>query len=266
MLMTRINAPFPLWRFIKLPQGRNLDRALAAVQKHIAGLMERSRKRMQDQPSDNPRNLFEAMLAAGDVPGSGITDEVISANVMTLLLAGEDTTAHTLAWAMSFLCADARLQSRLHAAAAEVLGSARVCPSFDDLKRLDLFESVAHEATRLKPIVPLIYLEPLVDVVLGDVALPAGTPLFFVLRPRCWTTGISASRKFSCPGAGPPARVRCSRTTRGHMPSSAPVRVFAPAGTLPVSNCVWCCPCWRATLPWNWQPTRLLSRKYFPLP
>ena len=183
MIMARINAPFPLWRYITLPKDRKLDRALEAVHRHVGELIERTRRRMHDQPSDTPRNLLEAMLTAGDEPGSGITDDVISANVMTLLLAGEDTTAHTLAWTLFFLCADPQLQARLNAAASEVLGPACVCPAFDDLKRLDLFESVAHEATRLKPIVPLLFLEPLTDVVLGDVALPAGTPVFFVLRP-----------------------------------------------------------------------------------
>ena len=183
MLMARINAPFPLWRYLKLPKDYAFDRSLEAVHRHIGGLIERTRGRMRDQPADTPRNLLEAMLAAGDQPGAGITDEVIAANVQTLLLAGEDTTAHTLAWTMSFLCADPALQFRLHAAAIAVLGPARVCPAFDEVTKLDLFESVAHEATRLKPIVPLIFLEPLTDVVLGGVALPAGTPMFFVLRP-----------------------------------------------------------------------------------
>jgi cytochrome P450 len=183
MIMARINAPFPLWRYLKLPRDRKLDRALAAVHRHIDDLIERTRRRMRDQPSDAPRNLLEAMLATRDEPGSGITDEVVHANVMTLLLAGEDTTAHTLAWTLSFLCADPHLQARLNAASTEVLGAARVCPAFEDLKRLELFEFVAHEATRMRPIVPLLFLEPLADVVLGGVALPAGTPVIFVLRP-----------------------------------------------------------------------------------
>jgi cytochrome P450 len=183
MLMTRINAPFPLWRYVKLPKDHRFDRSLAAVKRHIDGLIEHARRRLLDEPAPSPRNVLEAMLLASDEPNSGITDALVRANVLTLLLAGEDTTAHTLAWTMPFLCADPALQSRLHTASAEVLGAANVCPSFEDLKRLDLFEACANEATRLKPIVPLIFLEPLEDVVLGDMALPAGTPLFFVLRP-----------------------------------------------------------------------------------
>ena len=183
MINARINAPFPLWRYLRLPKDRRFERSLEAVTRHIDGLIERTRKRMHDQPAQAPRNLLEAMLTAAGEPDSGIGDQMIMANVMTLLLAGEDTTAQTLAWTMSFLCADPRLQARLHAASVEVLGQAQVCPAFEDVKRLDLFEAVAHEATRLKPIIPIIFLENLVDVVLGDVALPAGTPLFFLLRP-----------------------------------------------------------------------------------
>jgi cytochrome P450 len=62
-------------------------------------------------------------------------------------------------------------------------GDALVCARLDDLKRLDAFEALATEATRLKPIVPVFFKEALVDKVLGGVALPAGTPVFFVLRP-----------------------------------------------------------------------------------
>ena len=194
MLNARISAPFPLWRYLKLPRDRRFDRSLEAIDKHIAGLIERTRRRMRDQPSDAPRNLLEAMLTAASEPGSGIDDRLIVANVYTLLIAGEDTTAQTLAWTMSFLAADPQLQLRLQAASAQAFGEARVCASFDDLKKLDLFEATAHEATRLKPIIPVMFLESVQDVVLGDVAVPAGTPLFFLLRPA-----MLDDKHFGCP-------------------------------------------------------------------
>jgi cytochrome P450 len=224
MINSRINAPLPLWRFMKLPKDRRFERSLLAVSQHIDGLIARARQRMHDTPADTPRNLLEAMLKAAGEPGSGITDPMIAANVMTLLLAGEDTTAHTLAWTLSFLCSDLPLQVRLQAASADALGEARVCAKFEDLSKLDFFEATAHEATRLKPIVPVIYLETVADVVLGDVAIPKGTPLFFVLRPAMlderhfgrpgeflperWSTGHDAvqphdTRAYTQFGAGP---------------------------------------------------------------
>ena len=52
---------------------------------------------------DNPGNLLEAMIAAADQPGSGIDDGQVAGNVLTMLLAGEDTTANTLAWMIHLL-------------------------------------------------------------------------------------------------------------------------------------------------------------------
>jgi cytochrome P450 len=147
------------------------------------------------------------MLAAATLPDSEITDDVIVANVITLLLAGEDTTAHSLAWSMYFVSQDKGLQSRLHSASRDAFGSSKVCPAFEDIKKLDLFESVTQEASRFKPVVPLQYFEPVVDVVLGNVALPSGTPLFFMLRPS-----MLDSKRF-----GRPAEFLPERWSAGHL-------------------------------------------------
>lgn len=183
MIQKRINSAFPLWRYVKMPSDRKFERSLKIVFTHVRSLIERSRKRMLENPSAVHSNLLEAMLATADLPDSGITNDVIVANVMTLLLAGEDTTAHSLSWAMYYIAQNKNLQSELHVAASEAFGPEQVCSSFDDVKKLDLFEWVAQESSRFKPVVPAIFLEPVVDLVLGDVALPAGTPLFFILRP-----------------------------------------------------------------------------------
>jgi len=201
MIMKRINAPFPLWRYLKLPSDRKFERSLHAVHRHVESLIERTRKHMRDQPGNTPRNLLESMLDAANQPDSGITDEVIVANVMTLLLAGEDTTAHSLSWAMYFISQDKALQSKLHLASTDAFGSSRVCPAFEDLRKLDLFEFVAQETSRFKPVVPFISLEPIEDVVLGNVSLPSGTPLVFLLRPS-----MLNSRHFGRPNEFLPER------------------------------------------------------------
>lgn len=182
-LMQRINAPLPTWRWLKLPKDRRLDRSVAVIKAHIDRLIAQARRRMHDHPAPTPRNALESLLAARDEAGSGVNDADVRANVFTLLLAGEDTTAHTLAWTMYFLAQHPQVQDQLHAQAGAVLGGAPVCASVEDLRRLDPFEAAANEATRLKPIVPLLFLEPNQDVVLEGVAVPRGTPLFFLLRP-----------------------------------------------------------------------------------
>jgi cytochrome P450 len=179
----RVNAVFPWWRHVRLPRDRRLERAVAVVHGHVRALMQRARQRLRDDPSDSPRHLLEAMLMMRDAPGSGIGDDEVAANVLTLLLAGEDTTANSLAWTLPFLAADPALQDRLHAQAGAAFAGAQVCPDFETLRQLDLFEALATEAGRQRPVVPIIGYQPLEQAQLGGVELPAGTFMFFLHRP-----------------------------------------------------------------------------------
>jgi cytochrome P450 len=223
MIDARIGAPFPLWRYIKLPKDRAFERSLTQVHQHVASLIARAKRRMRDDPVDAPRNLLEAMLLASEQPDARLSEDVIAANVLTLLLAGEDTTAHTLAWTMPYLAADAKLQDSLHAAALQVLGARGVAGSFDDIRHLDLFEAAAQEATRLRPIAPFMGLEPLHDLVLGDVALPADTPVFLLLRPA-----MLDARNFSNPQVFDP-----TRWMPGHNAAAHNARAYAQFGAGP---------------------------------
>ncbi|WP_287197294.1 cytochrome P450 [Paraburkholderia sp.] len=183
MLMTRINAPFPYWRYIRLPRDRRVDRALAEVHRYVRQMMERARAHMRDDPSETPRHLLEAMLMMRDQPDSGITDDQVAANVLTLLLAGEDTTANSIAWALLYLADDKPLQQRMANEARAALGASPICPDYGALKSLDLFEAVCTEASRLKPVAAINSFEPLEDVCLQGVSLPAGSKHFFLNRP-----------------------------------------------------------------------------------
>jgi cytochrome P450 len=214
MVMKRLVAPVPYWRWFKLPQDRRLDRALAAVHTYVRELMARARLRMQAHPAEAPRNLLEAMLAERDRAGSDLTDDAVAANVLTLLLAGEDTTANSLAWAMPFLAADSALQDRLYEAAAAAIGDGIVCAQHDDLRSLDLFEAVVNEAQRMHPVVALISFSPLADCVVGGVALPRGLRNFFVHRPA-----MLDARHFSDPNRYDPDRwLRGHDTAHVHEP------------------------------------------------
>lgn len=146
-------------------------------------MMSRARERMRDDPSELPRHLLEAMLVMRDAPESDVTDDQVAANVLTLLLAGEDTTANSIAWTLLYVAADSALQQRLFDLSRGVLGSAPVCPDFTSLKQLDLLEAVCTETGRLRPVVAINPFEPLEDVCLADIMLPAGTKMFFLNRP-----------------------------------------------------------------------------------
>ena len=74
---------------------------MAAVERFV----DEARARLEADPGlrDHPNNLLEAMLAAADEEDSGIDDRQVAGNVFTMLWAGEDTTANTLAWMIYLL-------------------------------------------------------------------------------------------------------------------------------------------------------------------
>ncbi|MCO4876972.1 cytochrome P450 [Paraburkholderia caribensis] len=182
-LMRRVTALFPYWHYVSLPEDRRLARAMVEVHGYIKKMIERAQDRMRQSPDSPPHNLLEAMLAARNEPDSTVTNELVSANVLTLLVAGEDTTANAIAWALMYIAADLPLQHRLFEQSSAALGGSPVCPDYDALKHLDLCEAVCSEALRLRPVAAIQTFEPLSDVCLDGVAIPAGTRMFFLTRP-----------------------------------------------------------------------------------
>jgi len=179
----RSMAPFPWWRYVKLPRDRELERCVAAVRVAVDALVAQGRERMRNDPTlaARPRNMLEAMLAAAAQEDSGVTEREVAGNVLTMLLAGEDTTSNALAWLIWLLHRHPQVLAR---AREEVL---RVVPdpaalTIEQAGRLDLVEACAHEALRLKPPAAFLPFEALVDTVVGDVQVPRGTVVWCVMR------------------------------------------------------------------------------------
>lgn len=197
----RINFPLPYWRWVQLPADRALARALVAIRDFVDDLIAQARAEMAAPGWTGPANLLQALLAARDQAGSGITDAMVRANVITVLLAGEDTTAHALAWTLCHLASAPDLQDRLAAEARAALQGEDVAPGPEAVASLPLCEGAVFEALRLRPVVPIIFLETVLPRVLGGVRLPAGTPVFLLTRPAA----LEAAH-FSAPRALRPER------------------------------------------------------------
>ncbi len=209
----RMTAPFAYWRSIKLPSDHALDGDLAHVRGAIDGFIAQARSRMAADPTraEKPSNLIESLLAARDREGSGFTDADVSGNVFTALLAGEDTTANTLAWLCHYLCADPHLQRELrlevdaelaahelaHAAAhsaaphahsastdapapSDPHASMAVYGAADSLPKID---ASIKEAMRLRPVAVLLSHETNEATVIGGIAVRERTPVCTLLRP-----------------------------------------------------------------------------------
>lgn len=185
MLHKRINAPFPYWRYFQLPADRELERALSAIEETVNGFILDCRERMREHPElyTEPTNFLEAIIAAqASEAGANFTDEQIYANVITLLLAGEDTTANTIAWACKYFIDSPGLFARARDEVDNVLGSDKVITDPTKLKQLPFLEACINETMRLKPVGPIFALQANEPVELMGYALPAGTAIMGLTR------------------------------------------------------------------------------------
>lgn len=178
----RLNALVPYWRLVRLPADRRVDRALAALRAWIAELITEARARLAAAPGRAPANFLESMLAARDDDGRPFDDEIVFGNVMTMLLAGEDTTANSIAWAVHLLCDHPAEVAALRAELAAVIGAAAVPPDIERAGRLDVAGAIANEAMRLLPVASLNFVEANHDTVLGDIELTRGTGVICIAR------------------------------------------------------------------------------------
>ena len=176
-------ALLPYWRFVRLPSDHALDRSVAAVQKAIQGFIADARRRMQSNPflHEQPGNLLEAMIAAADRADSEVSDHDVAGNIITLLLAGEDTTANTLAWMIELLH---RHPAALERARAEVCNLAPNPAGFthEQMASLDYLDACAQETMRLKPVAPLLLVQAVRDTTVADIEVPAETVIFTLMR------------------------------------------------------------------------------------
>ena len=183
-LNVRVNAPFPYWRYFRLRKDRELDAALEDLESQVNEIIADVRRRMQQDPAlfESPTNFLEAMLAAKESEGMSFSDADVFANVCTLLLAGEDTTANTIAWTVYFMLCNPEGTLRLRQEVDKVLGSELLPPSIETTYEFPYLEAFYSEAMRLKPVAPLNALEPLHDVDIRGHRIPAGTVIMMLNR------------------------------------------------------------------------------------
>src|SRR5262249_31091236 len=145
--------------------------------------IEQARQRIRARPRllEAPENFLEGMLAAQQSEG-GFSDDEIIGNTFTMLLAGEDTTAHTIAWTLWFLASRPEHQTGVAHEAREVLGEHASPVDYETIEPLRYCEAVLREAMRLKPVAPVISAEPLSDTIVAATRIPAGTRLLLLAR------------------------------------------------------------------------------------
>ena len=125
-------------------------------------------------------DLLSMLLASRDEESdhSGMTDEQLRDEVLTIFLAGYETVANALTWTWYLLSQNSEAEVRMHAEIDAVLGRERL-PTLEDLPRLRYTEMVLAESMRLYPPAWAMGRQSIADVELGPYRFPAGTYFFF---------------------------------------------------------------------------------------
>ena len=200
----------------------------------IHTFVQQTRQQLEQQPEGarQPANFLEALLLAHDEDGAPLSDLEIQGNIITILLAGEDTTAHTLTWLLYLITEHPEVQQKMQQEADAVLGADTMPKDISTIEQLTYIEAVAHETMRLKSVAPLMFLEPNRDVELAGIAIPKGTFLMLVNRH-----GALQEENFSNAHAFKPERwletnsATCTHNRNASIPFGAGPR-FCPGRNL----------------------------------
>ncbi|KDQ09999.1 hypothetical protein BOTBODRAFT_36617 [Botryobasidium botryosum FD-172 SS1] len=153
----------PSWAMGLRARWRKIAVAFDELGKYMSEMIESRRREGDTIKTDEDgelykSDLFSNLLAASDAEVSGkgaLSERELMGNISVFLLAGHETTAHALAFAMGLLACYPEEQQKLHDHIKSALPDGRL-PKYEDISLLTRSLAVFYEATRLFPGVPVI--------------------------------------------------------------------------------------------------------------
>jgi cytochrome P450 len=185
---------FPEW--LPTPENLGYRAAVEQLDTLVSGLIQRRR-----EAGGGSEDLLSTLLEVQDEDGQRMSDQQIRDEVLTLMLAGHETTSIALAFCMHLLARHPEAEAALHQELDTVLAGR--APTLEDLAALPFTEAVVKEALRLYPPAWSIGREALEDDEIGGWHIPRGAVV--VLNP--WTVHRDA-RLYEEPLAFRPQRWR----------------------------------------------------------
>jgi cytochrome P450 len=171
-LSSWVRLPYP-W---PLPRHLQMKRAIDLLDDVVYRLIRDGRARGTD--AGDVMSIL--LLARDDEDGTGLTDRQVRDEVMTLLLAGHETTANTLAWTWYELGRHVDIARTVEAEIAGAIGERPA--TTDDLPNLPYTLAVIEEAMRLHPPAYVTAREATEDVTIDGKTYPAGSTILVNIR------------------------------------------------------------------------------------
>ena len=152
----------PTW--LPTPGNRQLARATRRLDDVVYGIIRERR------PGEDRGDLLSMLLRARDEQGAEMSERQVRDEVMTLLLAGHETTALALSWAFLLLDRNPEARDRLEAELAAVLGDGPASP--DEVPALPYTQAVVNETLRLYPPAYVTGREAIRATTIGGIRIP----------------------------------------------------------------------------------------------
>ena len=173
--------PLTFWK--RVTQLRRIDRLLYD---------EIARRKESKQQGRN--DILAMLVAARYDDGQPMGDEEIRDELMTVLVAGHETAATSMAWVIHHLLQNPNVLATAQAEVASVTGSGPPASKLtaEQIAGLSYLDAVIKETARLAPVVPIVVRHLEKDMCIGAYELPAGsvaTPCIYLThqRPELWS-------------------------------------------------------------------------------
>jgi cytochrome P450 len=137
-------APLPMPPFVPTPNNLAMHAAVRRLDRIVYRIIEQRRR-----DAGEHTDLLDMLLSAKNDDGSQLSDSQIRDEAMTILVAGHETSANTLAWTLYLLARHPEVRSRVEREVDAVLGDRAA--QLGDLAALPYTLQVLKEAQRLYP-------------------------------------------------------------------------------------------------------------------
>ena len=203
----------PLGLIGKLPTASNRE-FNTAIQR-LRDVVDRIVAQYRDSGVDHGDMVSMLLLATDAETGEQLSDEQVRDEVITMLAAGTETTANTVAWVLHVLGTRPDLEQRVHAEVDAVVGARPV--TLADVPNLEVIRRMISESLRLYPQASMLMRMATEPVMLGETELPAGSSVLLPLYAMHRDPAV-----FTDPTVFDPDRWAPDRVTEVPKPSFVP--------------------------------------------
>lgn len=151
--------------------------------KQIHSLLQEQIQIRREHPS-NENDALSMLINAKDENGNGLNDEELRSELITLLIAGHDTTATTAAWVMHSILSHPEVYKKIKHELSEVLNTEATFSS-EQIQQLHYLQNTIKETQRRQPIIPLVARVSHETLLIKNHEIPKG----YTLMPSIYLAG-----------------------------------------------------------------------------